>query len=78
LVGLGMFLTKSYQTGIKRNFAFVSSEVNFKKKVLPGETVFVESEKIYFRFGKLKCNVKMKNKNGDVVCKGVLSGVVFD
>ena len=78
LVGLGMYLTKSYITGIKNKFAFVSSDVNFRKIVKPGEQVFVESEIIYFRFGKLKCNVFMKNQADEVVCKGLLSGVIFD
>lgn len=77
LVGLGMFLTKAYQDNYPLKFAFVSSEVEFRKAVLPKETVFVESKKVYFRFGKLKCTVEMKNEQGDLVCKGTLSGVIL-
>ena len=78
LVGLGMFLTEVYKTGVYKQFAFVSSNVLFKKKVLPGETVYVVSEKEYFRFNKLQCKVVMTDSVGDIVCKGTLSGVAFD
>lgn len=78
LVGLGMYLTGAYKKEVMRNFVFTSSHVFFKKKVLPGETVFVESTKIYFRFKALKCKVVMKNQLGEVVCDGTLSGAVLD
>lgn len=57
------------------NIAFSSSEMDFYIPVFPGEKVKVISEKIYFRFNKLKCKVKMLNKNDEVVAKGVLSGM---
>lgn len=77
LVGLGMFLTNSHQDPIPREFVFTSSEVDFLKPVYPGETVTVESEKVYFRLGKLKCKVKMLNETGETVCKGKLSGMMI-
>ncbi len=58
--------------------ALVSSEVNFYIPVFPEEKVTVISEKVYFRLGKLKCNVQMKNEKGEIVCKGIISGMVKD
>jgi 3-hydroxyacyl-[acyl-carrier-protein] dehydratase len=55
---------------------FTSTEVSFHKMVLPGEKVTVVSEKQYFRFGKLKCYVEMRDSAGDVVAKGMFSGIV--
>lgn len=55
---------------------FVSTEISFHKMVLPGEKVKVVSEKQYFRFGKLKCYVEMFDSAGDVVAKGMFSGIV--
>lgn len=77
LVGLGMFLTNSHLEPIFREFVFTSSEVQFLKPVYPGETVRVESEKVYFRMGKLKCKVRMLNEAGENVCTGTLSGMMI-
>lgn len=56
--------------------ALTSAEVQFLKPVYPKEKVTVISDKIYFRFGKLKCAVRMKNEMGQEVCKGILSGMI--
>jgi len=77
LVSLGIFLTSAYKTKEALPFAFTSSEVEFYQKVLPGEQVWVEAKKQYFRLGKLKCNVIMNNAEGIRVCKGSLSGMVL-
>ncbi|ASV32072.1 3-hydroxyacyl-ACP dehydratase FabZ family protein [Maribacter cobaltidurans] len=53
-----------------------SSEMEFLQPVYPGETVTVRSRKIYYRFHKLKCEVKMYNEENDMVCKGTLSGML--
>ncbi len=52
-----------------------SSEMEFLLPVYPGETVTVRSEKLYFRFHKLKCKVRLYNAEGALACKGVLSGM---
>ncbi len=57
--------------------AMTSTEMNFYKPVFPGEKVSVVSEKVYFRFNKLKCNVTMYNSDGIVVAKGIVAGVAF-
>ena len=77
LVGLGIYIAKSYERDQLEKFVFVSSEVQFYKKVMPGEMVTVTSEKIYFRFRRLKCNVMLQNTAGETVCKGTMSGMVL-
>jgi 3-hydroxyacyl-[acyl-carrier-protein] dehydratase len=44
--------------------------------VLPGQKVTVVSKKQYFRFGKLKCYVEMLDSSGELVAKGMFSGII--
>lgn len=53
-----------------------ATEMEFLLAVFPGETVTVRSEKIYFRFNKLKCKVKMYNAAKKVVCQGTIAGMI--
>jgi len=76
VVCLGIFLlnnTFSKTTSI----ALTSTEIEFLKPVFPNEKVTVFSEKIYFRFGKLKCKVIMKNEKGELVSSGLIAGMVI-
>jgi 3-hydroxyacyl-[acyl-carrier-protein] dehydratase len=76
LVCLGIYLlndTFSKTTSI----ALTSTEIEFLIPVFPNEKVSVFSEKIYFRFGKLKCKVIMKNEKGEVVCTGIIAGMII-
>ncbi|WP_104381140.1 3-hydroxyacyl-ACP dehydratase FabZ family protein [Sphingobacterium sp. HMA12] len=77
-IGLACF--GIYLLGIDLNngtaMGLTSSEIQFLKPVYPKEKVTVISDKIYFRFGKLKCAVRMKNEAGQEVCKGTLSGMM--
>ncbi|NJM79371.1 MAG: beta-hydroxyacyl-ACP dehydratase [Flavobacterium sp.] len=73
LVCLGIYLNQG--KNIKK-IAFTSSEVEFIKAVYPNEKVTVISEKVYYRFGKLKCNVKMLNEKQEEVCTGILAGMI--
>ncbi|WP_310381094.1 FabA/FabZ family ACP-dehydratase [Flavobacterium sp.] len=76
VVCLGIFLMND--TFNKNTLiALTSNEIEFLKVVFPNEKVTVISEKIYFRFGKLKCNVMMKNEQGEVVCSGFISGMII-
>ncbi len=59
------------------SIALTSTDIEFLKPVFPNEKVTVVSEKIYFRFGKLKCKVVMKNKKGEVVCNGLIAGMLI-
>lgn len=56
--------------------AFTSADMQFLKPVYPNEKVTVISKKTFFRFGKLKCDVVMKNEVGQEVCKGILAGMI--
>jgi len=75
VVCLGVFLldnTYNKETAI----ALTSSEIEYLKPVFPKEKVTVTSEKIYFRFGKLKCKVVMKNDRDELVCSGIIAGMI--
>ena len=73
LVCLGIYLNEGKEI---QNIGFTSSEVEFLKPVYPNEKVTVISEKIYYRFGKLKCKVKMLNEKREEVCSGTLAGMI--
>lgn len=77
LVCLGIYITADMEVCKGRSFALTSSEVDFRLPVFPGEKVTVISEKIYFRFGKLKCKVRLSNSEGKVVCSGTISGMII-
>lgn len=78
LVCLGIYLLQKEireKQDKKSQIALSSSEMEFYLPVFPNEKVKVVSEKIYFRFGKLKCKVKLLNSEGELVCKGILAGM---
>ena len=75
LVCLGIFLLDDLFSKTT-SIALTSIEVEFIKPVFPTEKVTVISKKIYFRFGKLKCNVVMKNEKEEVVCSGIIAGMI--
>ncbi len=76
VVCLGIFLLKDDPTS-NNLFALTSNEIEFLKPVYQNEKVTVLSEKIYFRFGKLKCKVKMINQSGIEVCNGTIAGMIL-
>ena len=59
------------------SIALTSTEIEFLKPVFPNEKVRVLSEKIYFRFGKLKCKVVMTNEKEEIVCSGTIAGMII-
>jgi 3-hydroxyacyl-[acyl-carrier-protein] dehydratase len=75
VVCLGIFLLND-EFNKNTSIALTSSSIDFLKAVYPKEKVIVISEKIYFRFNKLKCKVQMINEKGDVVCRGEIAGVL--
>lgn len=75
LVCLGIFLLND-TFNKNTTIALTSNEIDFLKPVYPNEKVTVISGKIYFRFGKLKCKVVMKNEKAEVVCEGVIAGMI--
>ena len=76
LVCLGIFLLND-EFNATTSIALTSTEIEFFKPVFPNEKVTVISEKNYFRFGKLKCKVKMINQNREVVCSGIIAGIIL-
>lgn len=75
LVCLGIFLLNEKMSS-NTSIALTSTNIEFLKPVFPNEKVIVISQKIYFRFGKLKCKVSMKNESDEVVCNGTIAGMI--
>ena len=75
LVCLGIYLSND-DFNENSLISLTSTEIDFLKPVFPNEKVTVISEKIYFRFGKLKCKVLMKNERGEEVCRGTIAGMI--
>ena len=75
LVCLGIFLV-GHDLTEESQIGLTSTDVEFLKPVFPGEKVTVISEKIYFRFNKLKCKVKMLNEQSEIVCEGTIAGII--
>ena len=77
LVCLGIYLIKDQLNNLKKpQIALTSHQMDFYLPVFPGEEVTVVSEKEVFRFNKLKCKVRMYNKNKELVAKGLISGML--
>lgn len=78
LVCLGVYLLERQNntSTTKIRIGMSSSKMEFLLPVFPEEKVTVTSEKLYFRFHKLKCAVKMYNAEGKLVCKGEIAGML--
>jgi 3-hydroxyacyl-[acyl-carrier-protein] dehydratase len=79
MVAFGIYLMKQEGETVFENMKALLTETNikFKKQVLPGQKVYVQSEKILFRHGKLQCNVLLKNSENIFLCGGNMSGMLF-
>ena len=76
VVSLGIYLLNN--TFIKNTvIALTSSEIEYLKPVYPNEKITVISEKLYFRFNKLKCKVSMYNEAKEEVCRGTIAGMLI-
>ncbi len=77
LVSLGIYLISLKQKNLESALiALTSTAIDFYLPVFPNEKIRVHSVKEYFRFNKLKCAVEMRNEKEDLVCKGVISGMI--
>ena len=77
VVCLGIFLLGNEKTNSENiKLALSSSEVDFYLPVFPGETVKVVSEKLFYRFNKLKCEVRMYSKENKLICHGKIAGMI--
>jgi 3-hydroxyacyl-[acyl-carrier-protein] dehydratase len=75
VVSLGIYLLGN-ESNVTHSVVLTSAECEFLKPVYPNEKVIVTSKKKYFRFGKLKCSVVMKNESGETVCTGTIAGMI--
>jgi 3-hydroxyacyl-[acyl-carrier-protein] dehydratase len=80
LVSLGIYLTIQENKSKEQIFpVFTSANINFLSPAYPEDRLIVESQKIYFRFNKLMCDVKCYNENtGKLVGRGKLSGIIIN
>ncbi|MES2374952.1 MAG: 3-hydroxyacyl-ACP dehydratase FabZ family protein [Bacteroidota bacterium] len=79
VLGIHLMVSTAHEGTVMDEGSFpllTSTNVEFFKMVLPEEKVIVTSKKQYFRFGKLKCAVEMHNASGDMVAKGIFSGII--
>ena len=76
VVCLGIYLLKN-SFNSNSVIALTSSEIEYLKPVFPNQKVRVVSEKVYFRFNKLKCKVSMFNEANEEVCRGVIAGMII-
>ena len=80
VLGIHLILCGNREAGITMDEGsfplLTATDVSFFKMVLPGEKVIVTSKKQYFRFGKLKCLVEMRNGASELVAKGIFSGII--
>jgi len=77
VVCLGIYLLREKFSDMKKpQIALTSNNIDFFLAVMPKQRVNVVSEKIYFRFNKLKCKVQLFNEKNQLVCKGDISGML--
>ena len=77
VVCLGIYLLREKFSDMKKpQIALTSNNIDFFLAVMPKQRVNVVSEKIYFRFNKLKCKVQLFNEQNQLVCKGDISGML--
>ena len=77
VVCLGLYLLRDKISETEEpQIALTSNHIDFFLPVFPKERVMVVSEKIYFRFNKLKCNVQLFNEKQELVCRGSISGML--
>lgn len=77
LVALGIYLMQDAAQPLSDvRIALTSTEMDFFVPVFPGERVTVHSEKVYFRFQKLKCKTEMYNAQDQLVCRGMIAGMM--
>ena len=79
LIGHAIYLAHKQEMDLKNALpVFSSSEAQFLKPVHPLDRVSVQGNLEYFRHGKIKSKIVMKNEKQEMVCKGTLSGLVLD
>lgn len=72
---LGLFLVRDRLESISHAY-ITSADVKFHNISYPNDTITVTAEKILFRFNLLKVNAEARNDRGDLICSGILTGMV--
>jgi 3-hydroxyacyl-[acyl-carrier-protein] dehydratase len=78
VVALGIYLFALEQTGEEARqwtTLFSEAETEFLRSVLPGETVTIRGEKIFWRRKKLRAGIEMFAADGTLVARTTASGV---
>ena len=76
VVSLGIYLLNLEKVPFSDlQIALTSYQVDFYLPVYPGDKVIVDSEKMYFRFNKLKCKVNLYDPKDRLACRGMISGM---
>lgn len=75
VVALGLYLEYINNKPLNKLTLFTEAQVEFTNSVLPGETVLVRGDLIYYRKNKIKSKVEVKKDNGLLVAIGELAGV---
>jgi 3-hydroxyacyl-[acyl-carrier-protein] dehydratase len=78
MIPLGVFLMQETATGADTGSNFpvlTSTNVQFYRQVSGGQRVYVEAEKVLFRHGKLRCNVRLRDEANTLLCEGEITGM---
>jgi 3-hydroxyacyl-[acyl-carrier-protein] dehydratase len=78
VVALGIYLfTLEHSIEEARDWTtlFVEAESEFLRSVLPGETVTIRGERIFWRRHKLRCKIEMFGADGTLVAQTTASGL---
>jgi 3-hydroxyacyl-[acyl-carrier-protein] dehydratase len=78
VVAFGLYLTSKISNPEdlpKWTTFFTDCKIDFYRPVLPGETVTVKGEKVFFRKMKLQTNVKLFSNSGELIAEGIVSGM---
>lgn len=77
VLALGIYLMRHEAAAEERMIFLTSHELRFKRAVFPGDKILLYVEKLYFRFHKLKCKVKVSTPAGQTICHGAISGILI-
>ena len=79
MVAFGIYLMMNDGEVNFKNMSSLLTECNikFRKMVLPGRRVFVRSEKMLFRHGKLQCQISLYSDENIVASSGTMSGMLY-
>lgn len=78
VVALGIYLfglDHTVEEARRWTTLFVEAETEFAKSVLPGDTVTIRGERVFWRRHKLRSTVKMLAANGSLVAQATASGL---